>query len=101
MLYTHVRLLCAGGINAYVLHERYPFRPQWLKMDVPRVYLNRPSFQPRPSDIVVVPEIVADGTHLRSYAKKQFQKIRCRRMAFVQGSSLIMAGLGQARNYDG
>jgi hypothetical protein len=99
MLYTHVRLLCSSGVPAFVLHDRSPFRPQWLKMNVPREYLDRPSFRPRPSDIVVVPEIVADGAHVRAYSKKRFLNIGCRRVAFVQGSSLIMAGLGSAQNY--
>ena len=99
MLYTHVRLLCSSGIRAFVLHDRHPFRPQWLKMDVPRAYLDRRSLQPRPSDIVVIPEIVADGAHVRPYSRKRFLNMPCRRVVFVQGSSLIMAGLGQAQSY--
>ena len=99
MLYTHVRLLRSSGIPAFVLHDRYPFRPHWLQMNVSREYLDRRSFQPRPRDIVVIPEIVADGAHVRAYSKKRFLNIGCRRVVFVQGSSLIMAGLGSAQNY--
>jgi hypothetical protein len=42
---------------------------------------------------------VADGTHVRAYSKKRFHNIGCRRVVFVQGSSLIMAGLGGAQSY--
>jgi hypothetical protein len=91
MLYTHVRLLRESGINARVLHDRYPFRPKWLDLDAPRAYLNRPSFRAKSSDILVVPEIVA--------AREPICRIRCRRIVFVQASSLIVAGLRGAKNY--
>lgn len=91
MLYTHVRLLRANGIDAAVLHDRYPFRPKWLKPDAPAAYLNRSSFRPRPDDILVVPEIVV--------ARPQVREIRCRRIVFVQASSLIVAGLRGIATY--
>lgn len=100
MLYTHVRLLRSGGIQAFVLHDRHPFRPRWLKMNVPRVYLNRLSFEPRPDDVLVVPEVVAGGNRRRPASNARLKKIKCRRLVFVQGSSLIQAGLRGAASYE-
>lgn len=99
MLYTHVRLLRSSGIEAFVLHERYPFRPRWLNMNVPRLYLNQRSFQPRSEDVLVVPEVVASGRRSRPQITSQLAKIQCRRVVFVQASSLILAGLGKDKNF--
>jgi len=99
MLYTHVRLLRSSGINAFILHDRCPFRPRWLKMNVPRFYLDRRSFQPRRHDILVVPEVVATGRRRRKRSSERLKKIPCRRIVFVQGSSLILAGLGKASTF--
>jgi len=99
MLYTHVRLLRDAGIDAFVLHDRYPFRPRWLSMNVPRVYLNRRLFRPLPEDIVVVPEVEACGNQKRPESSRRMAEIECRRLVFVQGSSLILRGLGGAKNY--
>jgi hypothetical protein len=87
MLYTHVKLLCAGGADAAVLHKNPNFRPAWLDIEVPRARRRDTA----PEDVVVVPEIfAADADALR---------FPSRRVVFVQASSFIEAGLRGAKNY--
>ena len=85
MLHTHVRLLVRNGVRATAIHDRFPFRPSWLETDAPIEYLDQGSFRPDADDILVVPEIVA--------ARSWIREIRCRKFVFVQGSSIILAGL--------
>ena len=59
MIYTHVRLLCANGIDAAVLHSQPGFRPGWMGFDAPRVYRGDASFRITPDDLLVVPEVHA------------------------------------------
>lgn len=91
MLYCHVRLLRANGIDAFVLHERRGFRPRWIDLEAPRAYRARASFETRADDVVVVPEIFASDPEVRRLAG--------RRIVFVQASSYISAGLGSAKDY--
>ena len=91
MLHNHVRFLKRHGIRAFVLHDRYPFRITWYEADVPRIYLDSGAFQPAPNDILVVPEVVA--------RRKRLRRFRCRRVVFVQGSSIVTLGLGTEHTY--
>lgn len=91
MLYEHVRLLRAAGRDAQILHHQAPFRPTWLDLQVPVTYLDAPSFAPDARDIVVVPEVLA--------ASPQVQQYPWRKIVFVQGAYLILAGLGGAPDY--
>ena len=91
MLYCHVKLLCAHGIDAYVLHQKPGFRPRWLDIQVPRAYRERASFETRPRDVLVVPEVFA--------AEPDVQRHACRRIVFVQASSYIAPGLKTAADY--
>ncbi len=91
MIYTHVRMLCANGIEAAVLHERPGFRPDWLSFDASRLYRGDKSFRAAPDDLLVVPEVFA--------AEQDALKMSRRRVVFVQASSYIASGLGNARNY--
>jgi len=92
MLHNHVRLLRRNGFDAYVLHDRRPFRISWYRSRVPRVYLDTPGFRPQRHDVLVIPEVVAARKHLRRF--------RCRRVVFVQGSSLITLGLAPDAAYE-
>ena len=91
MIYPHVRLLCANGIDAAVLHERPGFRPDWLSFDAPRLYRGDRSFGIAPDDLLVVPEVHA--------AEDAVLNLCRRRVVFVQASSYIAPGLGGARDY--
>jgi hypothetical protein len=91
MIYTHVRMLCANGMDAFVLHEKPGFRPSWLDMDAPRAYRGRTSFRARAEDVLVIPEIYA--------AQPDVRRMAGRRIVFVQASSFISLGLREARDY--
>jgi hypothetical protein len=91
MIYTHVRLLCANGVDAAVVHDRRGFRPAWMSFDVPRLYRRDRSFRAAPDDLLVVPEIHAADPEALSMTR--------RRVVFVQASSYIEPGLGSAKGY--
>jgi hypothetical protein len=91
MIYTHVRLLCANGIDAAVLHTEPGFRPVWMNFDAPRVYLRDRSLRIAADDLLVVPEVHAAEPDILNLAR--------RRIVFVQASSYIAPGLGAAKDY--
>jgi len=91
MLYDHVQLLREQGRDACVLHQRAPYRPGWRELEVPVRYLDESGFAPAASDVVVVPEILA--------ASEEVPRYPWRRVVFVQGSFLILRGLGGAADY--
>jgi hypothetical protein len=91
MLYEHVRLLREQGRDACVLHHQSPFRPGWRELEVPVRYLDEPGFAPVASDVVVVPEVLADSPAVPRHP--------WRRVIFVQGSFLILSGMGGATDY--
>jgi hypothetical protein len=91
MLYEHVRLLRGLGHQACVLHHQAPYRPGWRELEVPVQYLDQPGFAPRASDVVVIPEVLASGEAARRHP--------WRRVVFVQGSFLILEGLGGSVDY--
>jgi hypothetical protein len=89
-----VKILCANGIDAAVLHEKPGFRPDWMNFDAPRLYRGGKSLRLFPDDLLVVPEVHA--------AEPEVLKLCKRRVVFVQASSYIEAGFGNAgsvRNY--
>jgi len=92
MIYTHVRMLCANGIDAAVLHEKPGFRPDWMSFDAPRLYRGDKSFRAGTDDLVVVPEVHA--------AEPEALSLSRRRVVFVQASSYIEHGFGNKRNGD-
>lgn len=91
MLYEHVRILREHGYDARALHHAAPFRPTWISHDVPVAYLDAAGFAPRAEDVVVVPEVLAGSDILRRFA--------WRKVAFVQGSFLIVRGIGGFSDY--
>ena len=54
-IYRHVSHLVKNGYPAFVVHSQPGFRPPWLKIDVPLIYLEK-DFQVFPNDILVIPE---------------------------------------------
>lgn len=93
MLYTHVKLLRRNGFDAYLLHDRAPFRVSWLESAEPAVYLDDGSFAAGERDLLVMPEVIAARPFVRACP--------ARKIVFVQGSSLIVKGLKQAATYSG
>lgn len=91
MLYEHVRILREHGYDSRALHHASPFRPTWISFDVPVEYLDAPDFAPRPDDVVVVPEVLAASALVRRFP--------WRRVVFVQGSFLIVRGIGGFTDY--
>lgn len=91
LLYHHVRLLREIGFEAWVLHRKPPFRLSWMEADAPIVYLEEASFDPQPSDFLVVPEVLACSAAEMS--------LPGRHVVFIQGSYLIQAGAGEAIDY--
>jgi len=91
MLYEHVRLLREQGREACVLHHHAPYRPAWRELEVPVRYFDEPDFAPAASDVVVVPEVLA--------ASEAVQRHPWRRVVFVQGSFLIVGGMGGGVDY--
>lgn len=91
MLYEHVRLLRELGREAAVLHHHAPYRPGWRELEVPVRYLDEPGFAPSAADVVVVPEVLA--------ASEAVQRHPWRRVVFVQGSFLIVRGMGGGVDY--
>jgi len=86
MLYEHVRLLREQGYDACVLHHWAPYRPAWRELEVPVRYLDEPGFAPTARDVVVVPEVLAGSPAALRHP--------WRRWVFVQGSFLILRGMG-------
>jgi len=89
MLYQHVRLLVEAGFDAWVLHERRPFRLPWLDDELPIAYVEEMADPPQAHDLVIVPEVRA--TEALPWA--------CRRGVFVQGSFLPLLGDRPAVRY--
>jgi len=91
MLYEHVALLRRDGFAACVLHHRRPFRPFWRTLDEPLVYLDDRDYSPTADDLLVVPEILAATDAAVTFPG--------RRIVFVQGSFLVLRGLGGRDGY--
>lgn len=91
LLYEHVAILLELGFDARVIHHRAPFRLSWVDLEVPIVHLDALDDVPGDDDVLVVPETLA--------AEAAGLDWPCRRWVFVQGSFLILAGLGDAHRY--
>jgi glycosyltransferase involved in cell wall biosynthesis len=91
MLYEHVRLLRELGHEACVLHHQAPYLPAWRELEVPVQYVDQPGFTAGADDVVVVPEVLAASAAVRRHA--------WRRVVFVQGSFLIVRGMGGGVDY--
>ncbi len=91
MLYEHVRLLRSAGFDAWVLHRQAPFRIDWFSSTAPVLYLDTDQGQPRPRDLLVVPEVDAATEASRGWP--------CRRGVFAQGPYLLLKGQQTVRSY--
>ncbi len=93
LLYHHVALLRKLGFEAFILHDKSPFRLKWLDTEVPIQYIDSPDFSLAPEDILIVPEVNVND----SFAVQA----ECRKIAFIQGSFLITANLEEPPDYAG
>ncbi|MFK7934937.1 MAG: glycosyltransferase [Saprospiraceae bacterium] len=91
MLYHHVRLLNKNGFAAFVLHQQRGVQLDWLDFRPPVRYLKEMAKDFLPTDVLVVPEILAGETFVK--------KLRLRKIVFVQGGFLIHQGLKKAKDY--
>ena len=91
LLYKHVEILRNAGVQASVLHHSSGFSIHWLESRVPIAYLDDPSLEIGPDDVLVVPEVLADEGSMIGGS--------CRRVVFVQGSYLILKPFDEAISY--
>ncbi len=57
-LYRHVARLNETGFDAWIVHQKRPFRAVWHGIEAPTLWLSeRPQFTPQ--DILVIPEVMA------------------------------------------
>ncbi|MCZ0940595.1 MAG: glycosyltransferase [Caldilineaceae bacterium] len=56
-LYRHVTRLVEMGFDAWIVHQKHPFRATWHGYEAPTLWLSeRPSFTPE--DVLVIPEVM-------------------------------------------
>jgi hypothetical protein len=91
LLSEHVAILRELGFDARIIHHRSPFRLTWVDREVPIVHLDSLDEVPGEDDLLVVPETLA--------AEAAGLDWPCRRWVYVQGSFLILPGLGGALRY--
>jgi glycosyltransferase involved in cell wall biosynthesis len=90
MICYHVKLLNDNNINAFVLHDNAGFNIEWLGLKIPVKYLDKKP-EISKTDILIVPEFYADNAAL--------QKIKCRKIVFVQNSFYILDGLKSNKTF--
>lgn len=91
MLYHHVELLTKNGFTAVILHERSPFKVDWLEASVPIRHLDQDGIDFLDEDIMVVPETLAGD--------KRILNIQARKVVFIQNCFLITRNLTKAYTY--
>lgn len=56
-LYRHVTRLVEMGFDAWIVHQKHPFRVSWHGFEAPTLWLSeRPTFTPE--DVLVIPEVM-------------------------------------------
>ncbi len=91
MLYTHVEILRAEGLDATIVHSDPRFRPGWLSSSAPVLGMAQAAAEGSDEQIVVVPEVLARDEATRSLAG--------RRIVFVQGTYTVPLSLGSAPSF--
>jgi len=92
VLYNHVDLLNKNGINSAVIHHKKPFRYSWFKSSTRIVYLDDSAFEIKENDYLIVPEVnILDDIP---------QKIKCRKILFIQNVFIILTRLDKAYNFN-
>lgn len=87
VIYDHVNLLVRNGYNAFVVHCRGGFRPDWFEADVPILYCDA-GFTLLPDDLLILPEDHAGFLDL-------FRNAPVRKVLFCQNHFYIYEGLKQ------
>lgn len=91
MIYYHVWLLNKNNFNAYLIHDKKPFKLSWLDLEVPIRYLSDKSLKLLKDDLLVIPEFYASD--------KWIKKSKCRKIIFVQNCFYIFDGLSKNSSY--
>lgn len=90
IIYYHVLALREAGFNAFIIHQKSPFKVSWLQAAPPVLYWNE-SPQITPADILVVPEVMVN--------LKGLKKLTCRKLLFVQASSFLFEMMPENENH--
>lgn len=91
MISYHVWLLNKNNFNAYVLHDKKPYKLPWINLDIPFRYINT-QFELKLEDFLVIPEFYAD--------LPQLLKFTCQKIVFVQNAYYIFDGLKDGKTYE-
>jgi len=91
VLYNHVDLLNKNGIDAAIIHHKRPFRYSWFESSTKIVYLDDPSLKIKENDFLIVPEV--------NVVDEVAQKIKCRKIIFIQNVFIILTRLDKAYNF--
>ncbi|HGY55934.1 MAG TPA: glycosyltransferase family 1 protein [Caldithrix abyssi] len=92
VIYKHVRFLREAGYEAYVLHFKKPFKPQWFAYDLPVLYLNdNPPLEP--GDAIIIPEGFPE-------VMKKFASVPLRKIVFALSHSYIFDKLPPGENWN-
>ncbi len=92
MIYYHVWLLKKNKIEAYVLHDKQPYKLSWLKVDITFRYIDDKHLRIHKDDTLVIPEFYADLSQLKV--------MKCRKIVFVQNAYYIFDGLKNDCSYE-
>ena len=84
-------MLNKNGIRARVLHHKKPFRYSWFPSDAPASYLDDSSLAVKRDDFLIVPEV--------NVMDKEPERIKCRKIAFVQGGFIILSRMKETFKY--
>jgi len=90
-IYEHVELLCENGYDAYVVHLKEGFRPQWVSSLVPIIYFSQaPSLYP--DDAIVIPEGLPD-------VMKSFKSLCCQKVVIALSTLFIFQKMPLGENW--
>ncbi len=91
VIYSHVSHLVRNGFPSFVVHINDGFTPQWLKSNVPVLYVKN-SFQVSQNDIIVIPED-------NKAAIRAFSRVRARKYIFCQNHYYVFKGIRNGKSW--
>jgi glycosyltransferase involved in cell wall biosynthesis len=91
MIYYHVFLLRKNSFDAYVLHDKKPYKLTWISLNIPFLYVNT-GLEIKKDDFLIIPEFFAD--------LPQLSKFKCKKIVFVQNAFYIFDGLKNGKTYE-
>ncbi len=85
MFYQHVELLNKNGFEAFIIKEAPLRSPAWLNINVPIESIKEFRLKVRPSDYLIVPEVMMNYAGLK--------KINCKKIVFIQAPGYIFESM--------